>query len=718
MKKILQISILALLLVTYFLVGLSYAACIGPSLSAVQTAVTNAARGSTVEVCAGSASWNAELVITKSISLIGAGAGSTVITSTQTATSCTTNCNYMISYVPSSISDDANTLMRISGFTLDADFKAGHIEIYNNSTTPHTKVRIDNNALVDGYYPTAASQTDRNSVMIRGMVYGVMDNNTMSGAPTLRIYGPGSGKVPWYDYTWYPGTPNAFYFEDNTVTYDYPSHTDWERNLDSTGWGASWVVRYNDYVADPASSALIMIWDSHQGMDSMGTYATRGKEAYGNDFTGMGRFVARCNGGQSLMFFNRDNDTNATYRPYGNMSYLGANETGLYTCGSNAIEAERERASCAAAVGGYTQPQHPHRNYDWANWWGSTPTAWQGFVESGSSVLRLNTDYFNYNTSFNGSSGTGCGTLANRPTTCTTGVVYFATDLNCGSIGNYVGVSPATPITGTLYRCALTNTWQEYYTPYTYPHPLRDDVPEDTTAPGMSNFQPVTEQVCTDAEGPPYTQDVAISLTATDQTQASVVCKWDTSVDEDPVYAELSNTFDVSGTTFYDTATLSCATGTSIYYACTDGTNTTTVNNSLVSVGNPEDSTGPVLTNNTPSSQSCCSVLLDVSTDEPSTCRYCAYDGDDCDSDTLWVDRTSFQVTGGDTTHHSSAVSQAASTAQKYEILCQDTQENESSNLELTVTTDAAKSIGAIGLGTGDLTISIGSGTLNINIIP
>lgn len=55
---------------------------------------------------------------------------------------------------------------------------------------------------------------------------------------------------------------------------------------------------------------------------------------------------------------------------------------------------------------------------------------------------------------FNGSSGMGHGTVANRPTTCTLNVAYWATDEN------------------TLYQCSTTNTWTAYYTPYTYPHPL------------------------------------------------------------------------------------------------------------------------------------------------------------------------------------------------------------------------------------------------------
>ena len=59
---------------------------------------------------------------------------------------------------------------------------------------------------------------------------------------------------------------------------------------------------------------------------------------------------------------------------------------------------------------------------------------------------------------FNGTAGTGWGTLANRPTTCTTGVGYA----EYSSGGAFV----------QLDQCSSTNTWTSYYTPYTYPHPL------------------------------------------------------------------------------------------------------------------------------------------------------------------------------------------------------------------------------------------------------
>jgi hypothetical protein len=96
--------------------------------------------------------------------------------------------------------------------------------------------------------------------------------------------------------------------------------------------------------------------------------------------------------------------------------------------------------------------------YAWNN--SGTPTlipnAAFTYSQPVSTWLAENRDYYNYVASgFNGTVGVGRGTLAARPATCTTGVAYWATD------------------EGKLYVATATNTWSEYYTPYTYPHPLQ-----------------------------------------------------------------------------------------------------------------------------------------------------------------------------------------------------------------------------------------------------
>jgi hypothetical protein len=68
------------------------------------------------------------------------------------------------------------------------------------------------------------------------------------------------------------------------------------------------------------------------------------------------------------------------------------------------------------------------------------------------------------NSPFNGTSGTGYGTLANRPTSCTPHVGYWATDQ-----GNW---NTSGGGQGELFTCTSTNTWTMSYEPYTYPHPL------------------------------------------------------------------------------------------------------------------------------------------------------------------------------------------------------------------------------------------------------
>lgn len=90
----------------------------------------------------------------------------------------------------------------------------------------------------------------------------------------------------------------------------------------------------------------------------------------------------------------------------------------------------------------------------------------------------------NATTPFDGTEGVGWGPLALRPTTCTPGVAYFATDQGSWNTSetNPYGVQQ-NGASGVLYVCNAPDSWTLYYTPYIYPHPLRGEFLGPPTAP-------------------------------------------------------------------------------------------------------------------------------------------------------------------------------------------------------------------------------------------
>jgi hypothetical protein len=136
----------------------------------------------------------------------------------------------------------------------------------------------------------------------------------------------------------------------------------------------------------------------------------------------------------------------------------------------------------ASPIGSSAQVSSP--TYVWANAWiGGTPG---GYVSSSTARVIENRDWYqdninqtaqtNSSSPFTGNPSTGpgmgYGTLANRPSTCSKGVGYWAEDNGSWNTSN-------TPIPGTpgykqgqLYLCTASNTWTLSYTPFAYPHPL------------------------------------------------------------------------------------------------------------------------------------------------------------------------------------------------------------------------------------------------------
>jgi hypothetical protein len=107
------------------------------------------------------------------------------------------------------------------------------------------------------------------------------------------------------------------------------------------------------------------------------------------------------------------------------------------------------------------QPQHVSDSYWWNNLVNNTTLILVGIAQTYNYggdeglVPRENREFWQQKVPFDGTVGMGVGPRSARPATCTKGVGYWATDER------------------RLYRATATNTWTLYYTPYTYPHPLR-----------------------------------------------------------------------------------------------------------------------------------------------------------------------------------------------------------------------------------------------------
>jgi hypothetical protein len=149
--------------------------------------------------------------------------------------------------------------------------------------------------------------------------------------------------------------------------------------------------------------------------------------------------------------------------------------------GSPSFNVSVSAVSCPSS--GYIEENMIHDTYFWGNRKNTTgaitpagcdecPPYLSDCGRSGNRPLA-GTDYF-YDSS---NPGVGCGTLANLPSSCTVGQGYWATNQSCSSLAGLAGKNPSTPISGTLYKCAATNTWTPYYQPYLYPHPLRMEQP-------------------------------------------------------------------------------------------------------------------------------------------------------------------------------------------------------------------------------------------------
>lgn len=399
------------------------------SFADVSAAVSRAKAGDTVVVPAGTATWSSRLVITKGINLIGAGVGSTVITSAYNdyiAGGANTDPeNYLITYQPSSPS--SNDAFRFSGFTVNGNNKSHVFCLYNTSVDyPITKIRVDHNYFYNATYSVCA---------VLGPCYGVIDNNTIqprasSGTMIFQFWGPDDS---WSHYGYDFGTSQTLYIEDNILYFGDAGN--------SSGSGSRWCYRHNSFTAQQDT------WpghDAHGNNTSGGNTSTMGIEIYNNayNYAGYGGWWVDQRGGKALVFNNTI--TNA--------SSIGVQIREEYLDTLGPLPANN-------SISG--QPQHVSDSYYWNNTVNGNldnQVSIGNTIDYGGNeglVPRENAHFWSHELSFNGTVGVGVGPISARPVTCTKGVGYWATDEN------------------KFYGATATNTWTLFYTPYSYPHPLR-----------------------------------------------------------------------------------------------------------------------------------------------------------------------------------------------------------------------------------------------------
>lgn len=461
--------------------SLSCTTTVSTSQATVRSAVTAAAAGATVCVQAGSATWSGSNIVefsnSKGVTLAGAqawGGGTTTITISGTGTILGMN---------GTVSGNNTNSYRVTGFTFQGGGACLCLWFWGNGTL--NNLRIDHNVFQNLHQDAIA--VFFGSTGTTGKVKGVMDNNTFTGSANymiLKYLGPGDAFL-WSGSP--RGTGEPFYVEDNTLTFTSAV------NL-SAGcidiWNAGAVVaRFND--------STNCLWTAHgvtHGTTVLFEFYNNNLRRTSGTWQDGTRLWHHQGSLESYVFNNRffvigSISGNAIDLTHYRSTNHSDNITGSWCNGSKSEDGNilsngwpcGVQPGRAVPVGttphyGVWAPIYAWNNVNNANgakvdlaisdpWGVSNPTV--------ADHLQANRDFVNAvsanaqtspTSPFTGATGMGFGTLANRPTTCTTfvvgtesgvGVGYFATDTN------------------TLYRCTATNTWTAGYTPYTYPHPLR-----------------------------------------------------------------------------------------------------------------------------------------------------------------------------------------------------------------------------------------------------
>jgi len=477
----------------------SQAACSGssPNLTAasanmadVVDCVTMSTYGDTINIpaCAAGACvyTGTGIAITKDIRLVGAGIDSTILTLGFTASSSDIAC---FNFIPDATSRSnlqslsGTHTFEVTGITFAGDnrmtYKYG--TYINTTSRPAIKrVNIHHNKYTNVHRATET----------RGYTYGVFHHNILINTNATYPRGAGIDEFLYNERT--AGSENNFYIEDNTLSFTTVGEVSGAANE-----GGGYVARYNT-----VTGSSDMFYDIHSNQGS-GIKGGQTVEIYGNDLgatTAQNGFAIR--GGKEIIFNNKVVDSSGhllkIYEEYADSfsGTLPANQ-----CPSDGPQVCLDSCICWKLNHSYIwNNRHYTTNvvippfidadkYDGlAGSGGGTDNNPPELAENREFWAQRPTGTFDGTGGASAGGGVGCGTLASRPATCTTGVGYWATEQSCSDFTGMIGANPSTPISGTLYKCTASNTWTVYYTPYTYPHPLTlsSDITPPAAPSGLS----------------------------------------------------------------------------------------------------------------------------------------------------------------------------------------------------------------------------------------
>jgi hypothetical protein len=461
--------------------GSSWSCTAGSSPAQIQSAVDSASDGATITLANGSYNLGSAISFDNrnGISVVCATVGG-----------CTVAVSNNNVFTNDFCASSRPNLFRISGFNFTGSVGTAAIWMYCNQDLQ--QVRIDHNDFSIAGSQIAVLFGETSSA---GRVFGVVDHNNCHGANNFMCMKNISGNDSWFSGA--QGSANSLFFEDNTC--NFTTNSDLGTGCLDVWRGNSTVARFNTITR----SRIVNHSYCHSGPYNSEVYGNKINDPnptadnYRNiHFQGAGEEIAFGNtvelepNGNTIVVQHFRGDSSTATSEGSCVNQCNGTVTGTGADPDHANDLNRAGQSgypCWHQPGrdknGVLKPLYIFMNHNAAG------TKADLVLNSGNlapSQVAANRDYYNAvsasaqtssSSPFNGTTGVGFGTLANRPTTCTAtpqaadaghgGVGYWATDQGSwNKSGNGFGQ-------GILYSCTATNTWTVAYTPYTYPHPLQ-----------------------------------------------------------------------------------------------------------------------------------------------------------------------------------------------------------------------------------------------------